>query len=138
MREFWQRKVGRAGVALLSLTFLLATMALVALAANVRGGSARDLTLVARGIAFYADGRPEANPTLRVKAGEQVRFLFRNQDRGMAHDFAVSAWRLTQAFPREPGETSSVVVRVPDRPGSYPYVCTPHAAVMRGTIEVVP
>lgn len=135
MTHFWQRRVGRATVALVSLLSLFGAMVLVALAANAKS-EVRDITLVARGVAFYVDGRPEANPALRVEAGEQVRFLFRNEDRGMAHDFAVSGWQLTQTLPREPGETSSIVVRVPDRPGQYSYVCTPHAALMHGVIEV--
>lgn len=135
MAALWQRWVGRSTVGVLSLLLLLAAMALVALAAGSKD-DVRDITLVARGVAFYADGQPEANPVLRVEAGEQVRFLFRNEDRGMAHDFAVSRWQLSQPLPREPGETASIIVRVPDRPGRYPYVCTPHAALMHGVIEV--
>ncbi|MPZ17520.1 MAG: hypothetical protein GEV06_06365 [Luteitalea sp.] len=134
MTDFWQRQVGRPTVGLLSILLLLACMAVVALAAGSKS-EVRDITLVARGVAFYVDGQPEANPVLRVEAGEQVRFLFRNEDRGMAHDFAVSSWQLSQPLPREPGETASVVVRVPDRPGRYSYVCTPHAALMHGVIE---
>jgi plastocyanin len=135
MTDSWQRRLGRPTVGVLSILLLLAAMALVALGGSSKS-EVRDITVVARGVAFYVDGRPDANPVLRVEAGEQVRLLFRNEDRGMAHDFAVSGWQLSQPLPRELGETASVVVRVPDRPGRYSYVCTPHAALMHGVIEV--
>ena len=49
-----------------------------------------EIILVARGMTFYLDGEPGTpNPTLEVKAGERVRVVLRNQDRGMTHDFAV-------------------------------------------------
>lgn len=135
MNDFWQRQARRPTVRVLSILCLLGGIALAALAAGSKS-EVRDIRLVARGVAFYVDGRPEANPVLRVAAGERIRLLFRNEDRGMAHNFAVSGWRLSQALPLEPGETASVVVRVPDRPGRHAYVCTPHATLMHGVIEV--
>jgi plastocyanin len=135
MNDFWQRQARRPTVRVLSILFLVGGIALAALAAGSKS-DVRDIRLVARGVTFYVDGRPEANPVLRVEAGERIRLLFRNEDRGMAHNFAVSGWRLSQALPLEPGETASVVVRVPDHAGRYTYVCTPHAALMHGVIEV--
>ena len=37
-------------------------------------------------------GTGAANPTLRLRAGETVRLVLRNEDRGMKHDFTVPAW----------------------------------------------
>ena len=96
----------------------------------------REITLVARGMAFYLDGDPSRpNPTLEVKAGERLRVVLRNQDRGMTHDFAVPA---VAAAMNAIGwdESGEVVLDVPDTPGTYEYVCRPHALMMRGTIRV--
>ena len=96
----------------------------------------REVTLVAKGMAFYLEGDPGTpNPTLEVKAGERLRVVLRNQDRGMTHDFAVPA---AAAAMRAIGWNVSgeVIFDVPDTPGVYEYVCRPHALMMRGTIRV--
>jgi hypothetical protein len=52
--------------------------------------SSREIVLVARDMSFYVEGdTAHANPVLEVKAGETVRVVLRNQDRGMLHDIAV-------------------------------------------------
>ena len=96
----------------------------------------REITLVARGMAFYLDGDPSRpNPTLEVRAGERLQVVLRNEDRGMTHDVAVPA---VAAAMNAIGwnESGDVTFDVPDTPGTYEYVCRPHALMMRGIIRV--
>lgn len=98
----------------------------------------REITLVARNMAFYLEGDGQTpNPTIEVRAGERVRIVLRNQDRGMKHDFAVPAF---DAALKAIGwnESGDAVFEVPASPGTYPYVCRPHSLMMQGTIRVVP
>ena len=95
-----------------------------------------EIILVARGMTFYLDGEPGTpNPTLEVKAGERVRVVLRNQDRGMTHDFAVPALAAamnTLAW----NQSGEVTFDLPDMPGTYEYECRPHRLMMRGIIRV--
>jgi plastocyanin len=96
----------------------------------------RDVTLVVRGMAFYLEGDfQHPNPVIEAKAGEHIRVVVRNEERGMTHDFAVPAvgaatdllnWR----------ESGEVTFEVPRTPGTYPYVCNPHRLMMSGRIVV--
>jgi plastocyanin len=95
----------------------------------------RELRLVARDMTFYVEGQDAPNPTLRFKAGERIKLVLRNTDRGMSHDFVVPAWDVATTLVEGAGETS-VMFRVPAVRGSQPYTCIPHAAMMRGTIHV--
>jgi plastocyanin len=97
----------------------------------------REIRLVVRGMAFYLESDPSTpNPTLTIRAGERVRIVLDNQDRGMTHDFAVPA--IGQAIDAiDWNERGEVVVAVPAAPGEYEYVCRPHAALrMRGRIII--
>jgi plastocyanin len=71
-----------------------------------------------------------------TRRGEQIRLVLRYEDAGVSHDFAVSTWQVTT--PRVAGRNMEgvVVFRVPQRRGTYTYHCTPHAEMMRGTIQV--
>ena len=99
------------------------------------GEQIRELRLVAREMTFYVEGQDVPNPTLRFKAGEHVRLVLKNTDRGMSHDFVVPGWKVQTGLVDGTAETS-VTFRVPDGPGSQPYTCSPHATMMRGTIEI--
>ena len=99
------------------------------------GEEIREVRLVAREMTFYVEGQNAPNPTLRFKAGEHVRLVLLNADRGMSHDFVVPGWKVRTALVDGAAETE-VTFRVPDGPGSQPYTCSPHAAMMRGTIEI--
>jgi plastocyanin len=118
---------------------LIATVVAVAvvggLVAAVAHKPSREITLVARGMAFYLEGGATPNPELRVKAGEHVRVIFRNEDRGMTHDFAVPSMH-TASSPVGWTETTDVTVDVLDTPGTYEYECRPHRLMMRGKIIV--
>ena len=97
----------------------------------------REIRLVARGMAFYLDSDPSTpNPTLTLRAGERVRIVLDNEDRGMTHDFAVPG--ISQAMNAiDWQERGQVVLVVPAAPGEYEYVCRPHAALkMRGRIII--
>lgn len=115
---------------------LAALMLLVALLPALSSTPTREITLVARGMTFYLKDDPRTpNPTLEVQAGERLRIVLENQDRGMTHDFAVPA--LDEALdPIAWSETDTLVFDVPEAPGTYEYVCRPHQLMMRGTIRV--
>lgn len=96
----------------------------------------REVTLVARGMAFYVDGDASApNPTIELKAGERVRIVLRNEDRGMTHDFAVPGIAAAMDAIRW-NESADFIFDVPETPGTYQYECRPHRLMMRGLLRV--
>ena len=111
-------------------------MILVVLAPALSKTPTRDIRLVVKDMAFYLESDLKTpNPTLDIKAGERVRIILRNQDRGLTHDFAIPS--LTQAVDQiDWNESDDVVFSAPARPGTYPYECQPHRLMMRGTIRV--
>jgi len=125
------RKVSTKAIAAMAVFMLLAVL-LPALSST----PTREVTLVAKGMAFYLESDPSTpNPTLEVRAGERLRVVLRNQDRGLTHDFAVPAVAAAMAG-IDWNESGEVVLDVPDTPGTYEYMCRPHALMMRGTIRV--
>jgi plastocyanin len=121
-------------------TKVVATVAgcllLAALLPAVTRTPTREVALVVKGMAFYLESDlTTPNPTIEVKAGERVRVVVRNQDRGLTHDFAVP---LIGAVMNEIpwNQSDELVFDVPDEPGIYEYVCQPHRLMMRGTIRV--
>jgi FtsP/CotA-like multicopper oxidase with cupredoxin domain len=112
----------------------LGILAMPPRAAEMREGS-RDIRIVVRNMTFYLEGSSEANPTLRLRAGERVRLVLRNEDRGMLHDFTVPAWSAATPLIQGPLETE-VAITAPARGASTTYACTPHGQMMRGTIIV--
>jgi len=130
MSIFGRTVSGRA-IAALALLMLL-----VALLPALSSTPTREVTLVVRGMAFYLKDDPRTpNPTLEFKAGERVRVVLENRDRGMTHDFAVPA--LDAALgPIDWNETDALVFDLPETPGTYEYVCRPHRLMMQGTIRV--
>ena len=133
MTPFLSRRIWWAAGAALFVTVLLPIVA----ASRATGApSPREIRMVVRDMTFYIEGRDEPNPTLRVRAGEQIRLVLRNDDRGMSHDFAVGSWQVTSPLLNSRGAEAVVVFRVPQRQGTYTYNCTPHAEIMRGNIQV--
>ena len=114
----------------------LAVVALLPLIADPRP-QAREIILVARDMTFFLEGDPTPNPVLHFKAGEMVRVVLRNEERGVTHDFAVKAWNVALEPIRGEG-ARSVEFQVPDRTGSQDYLCTPHSAMMRGQVLIEP
>lgn len=99
---------------------------------------AREIVLVADGMTFRAEADPSvANPVLEVRAGEVVRVVLRNEERGMRHDFAVPT--LGVALDLVDWNAQDAVTFVaPSEPGDYEYHCTPHWLTMRGVLRVLP
>ena len=96
----------------------------------------REITLVARDMAFYLDGDfTHANPDIELRAGEHVRIVMRNEERGMTHDFAVPAAGASIDL-LEWNERGEVTFDVPATPGTYEYVCRPHMPMMKGILKV--
>jgi plastocyanin len=116
---------------------ILGGVALLAKNAATSSGSPvpREIRLVARDMTFYLEGQDTPNPTLRVRAGEELKLVLRNEDAGMNHDFVVRSWDVASRLLEGKGE-ASFVFRVPDKRGSETYSCTPHSGMMRGTLEV--
>ena len=106
-----------------------------AIAVSARDSSAREIRIVARGMTFYMDGGTEPNPILRVRRGEHVRIVFRNEDAGMKHDFTVPDWGVETKALSGRGETS-ISFQVPASARTGRYACTPHATSMTGTLAL--
>jgi plastocyanin len=125
------RHVSLKVVAALVLTFVAAALLPV-----MTEEADREITLIVRGMAFYVDGEfTRPNPTITLRPGERVRFVVRNEERGMSHDFAVPSvgvatnllqWR----------DAGAVTFDVPAEPGSYEYLCNPHRLMMKGALQV--
>lgn len=117
--------------------FLLGMVGAPSLAMVVwsRPAQVREIRLVARDMTFYLEGEDAPNPTLRVKRGEHVEIVLRNEDTGMTHDVSIRDWRVAVGPLQGKGQ-EAVRFRVPDAPGSAAYACTPHAGMMRGSIVV--
>lgn len=112
----------------------------VAVLAVVRNGTPdREIVLEVRDMRFYLAGSDLPNPTLRLRAGETVRIVLLNEERGMLHDFAVPDFGFaTEPVLGGPGARASELVTVPREPGRHEYLCTLHTLTMRGAVEVVP
>ena len=117
------------GVVVVCLTILLP------LTASTRP-PVRDITLVARDMAFYLEGGTVPNPTIRLDAGAEVRFILWNVDPGIAHNLAIEGWELATPY-LDANASATLRIRVPEQPGRQAYVCVPHREMMRGVIEVV-
>ena len=99
---------------------------------------ARELVVVARSMTYYVNGAPTPNPELQFVPGEQVHLVFRNEDKGMLHDFRIASWRVATGLV-EGGSERSIEFTVPegrDVPATATYNCTPHAAMMSGGVTL--
>ena len=115
---------------------LAALMVIAVLAPALSKTPTREVTLVARNMAFYLESDPKTpNPTIEVKAGERVRIVLKNQDRGLMHDLAVPAVNKTLDL-LEWNESDDLTFTAPKTLGTYQYECQPHRLMMRGTIRV--
>jgi plastocyanin len=99
---------------------------------------AQEIVLVADGMAFRVEGGPaSANPVIEVRAGEIVRIVLRNEERGMQHDFAVPALGVALDLVAWTDQRTLTFV-APSEPGDYEYICRPHQLMMRGVLRVLP
>jgi hypothetical protein len=96
----------------------------------------REVVVIARQMSFYAADGTTANPVIQVAPGEKIRLTLIAADPGFDHDFVVTAWGVKTSMLHGEGRTS-VVFDAPDKPGKAGYVCSVHASMMFGVIEVV-
>ena len=131
-----------------SLGLLFALLALVGAFAISSSTAAsrpepREIVLVAEDMSFRllggsGEAAPSAvpNPTLSLERGETVRLVLVNRDPGMEHDWASRGLdAATRVVPGD-GSVASVLLTAPEEPGRHDYVCSLHARMMRGVIEV--
>ena len=95
----------------------------------------REVRLVVIDRTFYLEGQSAPNPTLKLRAGERVRLVLRNEDDGMRHDLTIREWNVAVPPINGKGERA-LSFRVPDSRGLVSYSCTPHSSSMLGSIEV--
>jgi plastocyanin len=126
---------GTTRAAFVAVVFVLVALpALMPVIATPRTAP-REFVLVVHDMAFYRDGSTEPNPTIVVKASEEIRVKVKNQDTGITHALSVGATRAS--IDRiVPGATETMKFRAPDKPGRYEYVCPPHAQMMKGVLLV--
>jgi plastocyanin len=120
-------------VVIVVIVMLGAAAALLPLLAESR--EPREIVLVAKQMAFYAGDSTVTNPTIHMAPGERIRITLVNDDPGVGHDFAVSPWSLQTPVLRGKGRTS-IVIQAPEQRGTTEYVCSLHASMMTGTIQV--
>ena len=99
------------------------------------GEQVRKIRIVAKNMTYYADGADEPNPAIRLVPDEQVRITFRNDDRGMLHDFGIPALGVATGIV-EYGTEKAFTFRTPSRAAAATYTCTPHSAMMSGRIII--
>ena len=128
----WGRRISTEPVAIVAVVFMVA----MGVARALMGENAREITLVAKDMAFYVEGNPAANPVIEARPGETLRIVLENRDRGMTHDFAVPSVDAATNLLKW-NEQDEVTFEVPSEPGTYEYVCQPHLLMMKGTLKVV-
>jgi hypothetical protein len=121
----------RAGVITVALIIAAALLPMLGLSRE----HDREVRLVAIDKTFYLEGQSTPNPTLKLRPGERIRLVLRNEDDGMRHDLKIPAWDIALPPINGKGERA-LTFRVPDSHGAVPYACTPHSTSMRGSIEV--
>jgi hypothetical protein len=97
---------------------------------------ARTITIVARDMSFYLPGESVKNPRLVAGRGELLRIVLKNDDPGMAHDLSFPSLGVASPMLRRSGTEAEVVLRAPQQPGRHEYLCSLHALLMRGELEV--
>jgi plastocyanin len=127
-------RFGLAGSVLLA-GLAIAIAAAVASASSTRSVPEREITLVARDMAFFFVEGEQANPTLRVAPGERVRIRLVNQEAGVLHDLLIEQLGFEIPAFREAGERVGVLI-APRDTGHYEYLCSLHRRMMRGVLEV--
>ncbi len=131
----WGGAGGAAAGVLLAAVAVVGLSILLPLTVSTRA-AVREIRLVTRDMAFYLEGGTVPNPTIRLHAGEEVRFILRNLDPGIAHNLAIEGWELETAY-LDADASATLRVHVPEQPGRQTYLCVPHREMMHGVIEVV-
>jgi plastocyanin len=123
------------------LAFAAAAVVALAMAMAAIGSTAksrvREISLVARDMAFYAEGSSQPNPMLHARPGERLRITLTNDAPGMIHDLAVPAVSASTST-LTIGQVATIEFTAPEKAGDYEYRCRPHALMMKGVLRVQP
>jgi plastocyanin len=119
----------------LAVALVVTTVLVCAIVLSARSPAPREIHVIAREMTFYLEGQTEPNPTLHVRAGEDVRIVFRNDDAGIKHDFTIPDWGVATRRIEGKAETT-ITFRAPTHSTPPTYQCSPHATMMRGSIAV--
>lgn len=126
----------RRGLIAGTIVLLTAASVIAWSASSARPG--HRLVMVARGMAFYTEGRGEPNPPLILPVDTRVTIELRNEDAGITHDLLVESFgsfagARTKALATD--QSDRVAFRTPNQPSETEYVCTFHGQTMRGWIR---
>ena len=128
--RLWRSLAALGGAALVAVALATATFVANASQAN------HDVTLVARGMAFYLPDGTEPNPVLELPAEEAVRLTIVNRDFGIDHDVAIESLGARSAVVPGDGSSTTLQFRTPREPGEHEYMCRLHGRMMRGKLVV--
>lgn len=95
----------------------------------------RELTLVAKDMAYYLDGKGEPNPTLELLSGQRIRLTFINRDKGILHDLVLPELGLASEKISY-GQATALQFKLKE-PGWFEYLCSLHPVMMRGKLAVL-
>lgn len=98
--------------------------------------SPREVVLIAQGIAFRLADQPEqANPPLKIRKGETVKLVIRNEEPNkVLHCFIIGGLNVKTSRELATGESETLVF-TPKKKGVYAYACLLHP-MMAGKITV--
>lgn len=120
--------------------FVAGTLAFTVMAFNLGHGPAapvpRTIVLVAKDSVFrLAEQSDKPNPPLKLKRGEPVRLIIRNDEPGeVLHCFRIGALDVKTSRDLATGETETLSF-TPTRKGTFAYACLMHPA-MSGQVVV--
>jgi plastocyanin len=104
------------------------TLAVVAFNLQRENLALREIVLVANDVEFYLEGRPqETNPTLRLKAGQPIKLVIRNEEpEKVLHCFNTGDLGVKTTGSIAGGESQALHF-TPKKKGTFVYACLLHA-----------
>lgn len=119
------------------LILMLMAILLAGAAISLRASAPEiELTLIARDMAFYLEGDPTPNPTIRLERGRKVSILFINEDQGVQHDLLLPDLGLSTELIPGDGSRATLSFRTPKKALDSRYSCRPHMAMMTAGLEI--
>lgn len=118
---------------------LVAILSALALALTLGAASSDpvyEVTLRARGMAFYLDGDSRPNPPLVLPADRLVRLTLVNEDRGVDHNLVLDGLDARTGVLRGDGSSEVIELRTPTRTIVTTYSCSLHLMMMTAGLEV--
>ncbi len=98
--------------------------------------SVREIVLIAKDVSFrLADQPDESNPPLRLKKGEPVKLILRNDEPGkVLHCFTIGGLNVKTTRDLATGESETLTF-TPTQKGAFAYACLMHP-MMTGKVVV--